>query len=301
MNDNEPVVVASLICEAHRDLALASFAGLLKYCAEPVQLHLFEDGSLTPATAEALRAALPGVRIWHFRDYDAQTRAWLSRQPNLRNYRALSPMGLKIFDIPLHLYATVGRFFYIDADVLYFQPFSWRKLQALPKQAVLFGRDSQMSYSIGWRAWLRWRKRLPLPYAANLGFYNYPPERYDLDYLEWFFSEPDFWAYSTVIEQMAWAAMSRGQNVFYMDPRQLVQACPDYTVDARTVIAHYPDIYKKQMRARTDALPHGVTAPGAPPVELRPVPAPRLTIWRYGLNVLRRRRMTRMAAARAKA
>jgi hypothetical protein len=278
-------------------LCLQSFSGLLKYSTEPVQLHLFEDGSLTPATAEALRTALPGVQIWFFRDYDPATREWLARQPNLRNFRALTPMGLKIFDIPLHLYKTVGRFFYIDSDVLYYQPFSWRALRALPADAALFARDSQMSYSIGWREWLRWRQRLPLPYASNLGFYNYPPERYDLDYLEWFYSEADFWMYWTVIEQLAWAAMSRGENVFYVDPAQLVQACPGYKVDARTVIVHYPDVYKKRMRARTDVLPPATPAPGAAPVELQPEPAPRLTILRYGLNALRRRQLMRLASS----
>jgi hypothetical protein len=242
-----------------------------------------------------LQAELPGVRLWWFRDYDPVTREHLARQPNLRNFRALTPMGLKIFDVPIHLYATVGRFFYIDSDVRYFQPFSWRALAALPASAALFARDSQMSYSIGWREWLRWRRRLPLPFAANLGFYNYPPERYDLDYLEWLYSEPDFWTYWTVIEQLAWAAMSRGKDVYYVDDRQLVQACPDYRVDARTVIVHYPDVFKKRMRAQADALPPGVPAPGAAPVVLRPYRAPRLTFARYALNVLRRRRLVRLA------
>ncbi len=290
------MVIASLICEAHRDLCLQSFQGLLKYSAGPVQLHLFEDGSLTQATAETLRAALPGVRLWFFRDYDATTREWLAKQPNLRNFRALTPMGLKIFDIPLHMYREFGKFLYIDSDVLYFQPFTFRAVRALPEQAALFALDSQMSYSIGWREWLRWRRRLPLPYAANLGFYQYPRARYDLDYLEWFYSEPDFWRYWTVIEQLAWAAMSRGENVHYLDPHQLVQACPGYRVDERAVIVHYPDVYKKRMRAQADKLPSGTPAPGTPPVELRPEPAPKLNFWRYGLNVLKRRRFMQLAA-----
>jgi hypothetical protein len=292
----EPMVIASLICEAHRDLCLQSFSGLLKYSTEPVRLHLFEDGSLTPATTEALRAALPGVRIWFFRDYDPPTRAWLAKQPNLRNFRALTPMGLKIFDIPLHLYKEFGKFLYIDSDVLYFQPFSWRAVRTLPEDAALFALDSQMSYSIGWREWLRWRVQLPLPYAANLGFYQYPRARYDLDYLEWIYSEPDFWRYWTVIEQLAWAAMSRGENVYYVDPHQLVQACPGYRVDGRAVIVHYPDVYKKRMRAQADRLPPGVPAPGAPPAELRPWRAPKLNFWRYAVNAFKRRRFMRLAA-----
>lgn len=296
MPENPPVVIASLICEAHRDLCLQSFVGLLKYSAEPVQLHLFEDGSLSPATADALRAALPGVRLWFFRDYDGPTREWLARQPNLRNFRALTPMGLKIFDIPLHLYREAGRFFYIDSDVLYFQPFSWRALRALPENAALFALDSQQSYSIGWREWLRWRNRLPLPCAANLGFYQYPQARYDLDYLEWFYSEPDFWRYWTVIEQLAWAAMSRGENVYYVNPKQLVQACPGYGMDEQTAIVHYPDIYKKRMRAQADKLPAGIPAPGAPPVELKPWRAPKLNFLRYAMNVLKRRHFVRLAA-----
>ncbi len=118
MTEAQPMIIASLICEAHRDLCLQSFTELLKFSAEPVQLHLFEDGSLTSATTEALRTALPGVRIWFFKDYDGPTRAWLAQQPNLRNFRALTPMGLKIFDIPLHMYKTAGKFLYIDSDVL---------------------------------------------------------------------------------------------------------------------------------------------------------------------------------------
>jgi len=290
------MIVASLICEAHRDLCLQSFTGLLKYSAEPVKLHLFEDGSLTPSTADALRAALPGVRLWFYRDYDAPTREWLARQPNLRNFRALTPMGLKIFDIPLHMYQEFGKFFYIDSDVLYFQPFSWRALRTLPEDAALFALDSQMSYSIGWREWLRWRARLPLPYAANLGFYQYPRKRYDLDYLEWFYGEPDFWRYWTVIEQLAWAAMSRGENVYYVNPRQLVQACPGYRVDEQAIIVHYPDIYKKRMRAQADQLPTGIPTPGAPPVELHSWRAPKLNFCRYAINALKRRRFMRLAA-----
>lgn len=290
------MVIASLICEAHRDLCLQSFRGLLKYSVEPVQLHLFEDGSLTRATADALRAALPGVRLWFFRDYDASTREWLSQQPNLRNFRALSPMGLKIFDIPLHMYREFGKFLYIDSDVLYFQPFTWQVVRTLPEDAALFALDSQMSYSIGWREWLRWRTRLPLPYAANLGFYQYPRTRYDLDYLEWFFSEPDFWRYWTVIEQLAWAAMSRGENVYYIDPHQLVQACPGYQLSTCTAIVHYPDIYKKRMRVEADKLPAGTLPTRSPPVELRTWRAPKLNFWRYGLNILKRRLIMRRAA-----
>ncbi len=296
MPNHAPIVVASLICEAHRELCLQSFTGLMQYSAEPVQLHLFEDGSLTPATADALRVALPGVRIWYFKDYDPPTREWLAKQPNLRNFRALTPMGLKIFDIPLHLYATVGKFFYIDSDVRYFQPFSWRALCALPPEAVLFARDSQMSYSIGWREWLRWRTRLPLPFAANLGFYNYPRSRYDLDYLEWIYSEPDFWRYWTVIEQLAWAAMSRGRDVYYVDTKQIVQACPGYQVTAQAVIVHYPDVYKKRMRSLVDHLPSGAPPPGGSPVELEPFRAPRLNFWRYLQNVRHRRKLMRLAA-----
>ncbi len=141
---------------------------------------------------------------------------------------------------------------------------------------------------------MKWRKRLPLPYAANLGFYQYPQSRYDLDYLEWVYAEPDFWRYWTVIEQLAWAAMSRGEDVYYVDPHQLVQSCPGYQVDARTVIVHYPDVYKKSMRAAADKLPLGTPAPGSPPVELRPWRAPKLNFWRYGLNVLKRRKFARL-------
>jgi hypothetical protein len=50
------------------------------------------------------------------------------------------------------------------------------------------------------------------------------------------------------------------------------------------------------MRAQADCLPAGVPVPGAPPVELRPERAPKLNFLRYGLNVLHRRKLARLAA-----
>jgi hypothetical protein len=49
------------------------------------------------------------------------------------------------------------------------------------------------------------------------------------------------------------------------------------------------------MRAQSDKLPPGVPAPNTPPLELTPEPAPQLNFWRYGLNVLHRRRLMRLA------
>src|SRR4051794_8770884 len=96
-----PLTVATLLGHAQVPMARACLASLLRRSAEPLRLRLHDDGTLTPADAEDLAAALDGAEVVWRAEADERLADHLALYPATRAYRAASPLALKLVDAAL--------------------------------------------------------------------------------------------------------------------------------------------------------------------------------------------------------
>src|SRR5215217_351561 len=172
-----PQTVHSLICHRDVDMALVCLNSLLKFSAEPLCLSLHDDGSLTVSDTEKLQEGLPGTTIISRAEADQSVGAMLSRYPYCANFRRLSPMGLKLIDVPLLSHADICC---LDTDVLFFRPFSGLFRWPNSNISTIFMRDYQDAYSL--KPWQLGSLKAPSQVNAGLMFVR--KKAYNLDFME---------------------------------------------------------------------------------------------------------------------
>jgi hypothetical protein len=102
-----------------------------------------------------------------------------------------------------------------------------------------------------------------------------PRAFYDLDFIEWFLSVPEFRTLPTLVEQTCWAALVGSNPVKLLDPRQVHCASGPPAVSSETVAVHFI-AHHKNFVAECRDLPAEDVADGAR--ALRLVPATRLNL-----------------------
>ncbi|HEV8238163.1 MAG TPA: hypothetical protein VGS57_02200 [Thermoanaerobaculia bacterium] len=261
----EPVTtvrVSSLLGHGQVELAILCLGSLLRFAAEPLALRLHDDGSLTAADAELLRASLGDVELVWRRQADERIEEELARYPVLRGYRRQSALALKLLDAPLW---AVEELCYCDTDVLFFRPF--RGLFARPEGAGLFMTDRQNAYSV--RSWhLLRHRRLRLVRRLNSGVIAMPRERLDLDLLEWFLGHAEFRFAPVWVEQTGWALLARRGPCRLLSARQLVLPAAGGAVARDCVGAHFVGAVRGELPRWRREL-EGADPGGAPPEALR--------------------------------
>lgn len=259
MNAVDPIQLASLVCE--RDVALARecLGSFVRHCAEPLEITFFEDGSLSERGRESLRAAFREAAFVSRIDLDARAHKLLRSRPECRQHRAVNPTMLKILDIPE--YFAGRRFLFCDSDVLFLRPFTLDEYRRAG--GFVFMQDRKEAYSARIHH-LVLKHRLPMPSRLNSGLMSIPPGRFDPDFVEWFLGHEDFCAFPQVVEQTAWAAMTRNIGVRYFDPAQVLCASVETKRTSDTVAIHFPSHFKNQLPKFREEQPTYVE-----PVDLR--------------------------------
>ena len=287
MNDSTsaaaaPVTVRTLL--GHRDVELAAhcLATVAQCSADPVKLVIHEDGSLTAADVIRLGEALPGVRMLRRAAADAIMHEKLAHHPQARKFRDSSVWGLKLLDMAL---VEPGDCYYLDSDIRFFRPF--RGLfcrQALAGRSVFLRDTVWTAYSI--RPWHLWgRRRLRVVEGINTGLSLIDRALYDLDFVEWFLTQPDWRVIPAWTEPTCWAALAVRANGHAVDPTQILNLYPGATVTAGTVGAHFLSAYRAQF---TTALQSAVAA-NEPPVHVSCLPLRPLGSLALGWNQLGRK------------
>lgn len=246
----QPVSLRTLLC--HRDVSLAihCLQSVIRCSADPVDLVIHEDGSLTPDDRGMLAEGLPGSRIIERKHADQIMLERLEGHSHARQFRKDSVWGLKLLDIAL---LEEGDCFYLDGDIRFFRPF--RGLfceEAARGRSVFLKDDVWQAYSV--RPWhLLDRRRLRIASGINTGLTVIDAGLYDLDFVEWFLSQPDWRVIPAWTEPTCWAALALRANGHAVSPRQITNLYPSAQVTAQTVGGHFLSAYRNLWQEQLEA------------------------------------------------
>lgn len=264
-----PLTVSTLLGHAQVPMAEVCLASLLRGSAEPLRLRLHDDGTLTPADAAVLAAALGGAEVVWRAEADERLADHLARYPATRAYRSLSPLALKLVDVALLAPGEVLA--YCDADVLFLRPFAGLFRFPAPAAGAVFMADTQNAYSL--RSWHLLRdRRLRLPRRINSGIVLFRTALHDPDLVEWFLSQDAYRFAPPWVEQTAWALLGARAGCWLIDPAQV--RIPAGAAETGAVALHF-------VRSVRGLLPGyagrraEAAGRGEPPAVLRSAPARR--------------------------
>ncbi|NEP17891.1 MAG: hypothetical protein F6J97_13465 [Leptolyngbya sp. SIO4C1] len=227
--------VRSLLCHKHVDMALLCFKSFYQYAAEPIKLIIHDDGSLTSADVDRLTAALPDVSILPRREIDEQMDERLQDYPTARQSRYQNPLRLKLLDVPL---LSEGDIRFCDSDILFLQPFQHLFDWPSADTSAVFMVDSRPSYSVSPQRLLL-DHSLRLPRKINGGLYMMRQEAYDLEFVEWFLSQPSLMGIPNWATQTCYAAMAYRTGCRCWDPQQVLVVKSQDSILPETVAAHF--------------------------------------------------------------
>lgn len=234
--------VRTLLCHKDVDLAIHCFESVLRLSADPVEMVIHEDGSLTEADCVLIQEKLPGSRIVSRKLADEVMREKLRGYPNALSFREGSVWGLKLLDVVL---AEPGMCLYMDGDIRFFRPFRGLFTDEATRGRCVFLRDTVwQAYSI--RPWhLADKRGLQVVSGINTGLTLCDPEVFDLDFVDWFLAQSDWRVIPAWTEPTCWAAVAARSHGHAVDPRQLTNLYRGAKIDDATVGGHFLSAYRR--------------------------------------------------------
>jgi hypothetical protein len=265
------------------DLAIHCLNSAIQLSADPVQVVIHEDGSLTPQDRDKLATGLPGSRILDRQVADELMAERLVGYPNARAFRAGSVWGLKLLDVVL---AEHGLCFYLDSDIRFFRPFRGLFVDAATKGRSVFLRDTVwQAYSI--RPWhLLDQRGLRVASGINTGLTLCDPQVFDLGFVDWFLGQLDWRVIPAWTEPTCWAALALRAGGHTVDPKQVTNLYPSANVTEQTLGAHFLSAYRPQWQFLLD---QPIRQTIARPADLRVQPLRSLTAASLALNQFKRK------------
>jgi hypothetical protein len=248
VNPIGPIPVRTLLGAKGFETSMLCLRSLVEYSADPVQLVVHEDGSLTDEHRDQLRRINPSAEFVGRELADETIASQLKKHPRCLAFRRAEILALKLFDVAL---LAPGRVAYCDSDLLFLRRYIG--LFTPPQlPAPVFMTDIGHAYAV--RPWQLWPLgRVQLAGWLNTGLAFAPPSYLDLDFLEWLlgalaanqvFSRRRYWT-----EQTCWAALAGRSGASLLDPRQVVMATSSmagYSADA--VAIHFVTTYRGRLR-----------------------------------------------------
>ena len=273
----------TLLCHRDVDLAIHCLDTAMRLSADPVQVVIHEDGSLTPEDREKLAKGLPGSRIFDRQVADKLMAERLLSYPNARAFREGSVWGMKLLDVVL---AEPGLCFYLDSDIRFFRPFRNLFVEASTRSRCVFLRDTVwQAYSI--RPWhLLDQRGLRLASGINTGLTLCDPQVFDLGFVDWFLGQLDWRVIPAWTEPTCWAALALRAGGQAIDPKQVTNLYPSAKVTEQTLGAHFLSAYRSQWQPLLD---QPVRSTIARPADLRFQPLRALTAAGLAINQFKRK------------
>lgn len=240
-----PLVIQSLVGQIALPFYLRCLQSLLKHCEENIRLLIHEDGSLGENDRERARSEL-GENS-QFVDYGItkeRTLDHLSGYPHCQAIRKSSLWGIEFFD-PLFAQPDAPISYYIDADILFFRPFSGLFVPEQIEGGALFLRDTQWdAYSL--RPWhlLGFGMRPVIVKGITTALVCWDKGEIDWHYLEWFLGQNKFhcipeWVMPTV--QAGLASKCRAKVV---SPSQITNLYPNASIGENNFGVHLLGSYR---------------------------------------------------------
>lgn len=245
-----PVHVRTLLCQRDVALAIHSLSSLVRCSADPVQLVIHDDGSLTSADRSRLEAEFAGSRVMGRKEADEIMSEKLRSHPHARRFREDSIWGLKLLDVVL---LEKGDCFYVDGDIRFFRRFSGLFCEGAAHGRSIFLKDTVwQAYSV--RPWhLCDRRKLRIASGINTGLTLIDGKLFDLDFVEWFLAQPDWRVIPAWTEPTCWAALALRTNGHVVSPRQITNLYPSARVTPATIGGHFLSAHRGHWQAQLEA------------------------------------------------
>ncbi len=271
-------------------MAIDCLGSLLAHSADPVRFRLRDDGSLGEEERARLESALGsavGSPVFLSRqEADDRVAPYLSRRPALARARREHPLFLKLVDLAIP--EAGEEIAYCDADVLFQRPFRGLFRFPGPDSDALFMSDVQNAYSL--RSWhLALHRRLRLLERVNTGVILYRTRAFDPDLVEWYLSRPEFLFAPPWTEQTAWALLAGragSGRCRLFDPAQIAIPRAASPLPSEAVAIHFVSPVRGRL---AEALPSALARRGETPIEIRSLPARRLSPLGLAATEARRR------------
>ena len=228
---------------------------LIKYSQERISLLLHTDGTLSKKDAETIFANLGSnyVQISDPKIARENTLDKLIGRPNCQRVRKESLWGIEFFD-PLFSKSDHSISHYIDADILFFRPFSSLFNDSVTEGGAVFLRDKQWdAYSL--RPWhLFVRKQKPeIVRGITTALVCWDKQCIDWDYLEWFLGKVRFHAIPEWILPTAQAGLANRCQSKTVLPQQIPNLYPNAKVSEETFGVHLLGSYRKEWQSKIES------------------------------------------------
>jgi len=251
--------VYTLLCKRDIDLASVTIPLMLKQFPPGKSLVVLDDGSFGEEDRARIASLGSNVEVCLRAGREESVCDRLKNHPACQRYRREFPLSQKLIDLPLICKeAGHGQFLYTDADILYlagcrdfFAPVSHVHLRTdAIKLSVKLGR---VFFTHHWK----------IPWRFNAGYFSFPLESYDLDFVEHFLTLPDCRQFPWLIEQTCWAVLfGRLKSALCPDSAQFVCQENFSGPDSNTRAVHLIGSLKRRaLEWSTMADPHASLPP----------------------------------------
>jgi hypothetical protein len=205
-------------------------------CKDAYEGRVYDDGSLRSEDLEQLGELLPAWTMVTAGESDELVDPLLGSAPACREFRREHPFGRKLIDIPLLNPKGYG---YADSDVVFVRDFTGLDRAGQMGAGLTYMWDIGDYSSIQFMHRYLTGTRIRLAERVNAGFMFVGEGTYDLDFVEWFLSQPRYRDQDWAVEQTCWAAMAPRVDAAYFSPSQVIAPPPDHRLPAEAVAVHY--------------------------------------------------------------
>ena len=242
------IVVQSLIGTKQLPFYLRCLRSLIEFSKDHFDLHLHSDGSLSQTDENFIHAELKDAKVTisnsilntdHILDC-------LSGKPNCQRFRKESIWGIEFFE-PLFFDEKDPVSYYLDADIIFLQPFSGLFNRSKTENGAIFLKDTQWdAYCLKPFNFLRKHKKPEVVEGINTGLVFWDKRVIDWDYLEWFLGETSLHHIPEWIMPTAQAGLANRCNAKTVSPKQITNLYPNAKITNKTFGAHLYGSYRKK-------------------------------------------------------
>ena len=239
-------IIQSLIGHSNLPFYLECLGSLLKHSVDNIDLLLHSDGTLTGNDSELIHSKLGKTcSLINSNDSKDTTLDALVGRPNCQKLRKESIWGIEFFD-PLFANPNDHISFYLDADILFIQPFSGLFDRSQTEGGAVFLEDTQWD-AYCFRPWslLGLGKKPEVVKGITTGLVFWDKRALDWDYLEWFLGASYLHKIPEWIVPTAQAGLANRCNAKTVCSNQITNLYPNAQIHEDTFGVHLLGSYRK--------------------------------------------------------
>jgi hypothetical protein len=253
--EDEKIIVQSLIGESQLPFYLRCLKSLVTFCQESIELQLHTDGSLPQADKDFIHSELDGTMVTITDSSENKSRVLdcLQGWPNCQKVRKDSIWGIEFFD-PIFAFPEDPISFYLDADILFLCPFSGLFDREQVKDGAVFLKDTLWD-AYSFRPWqmLIGKSKPQVVEGITTGLVFWDKTAIDWDYLEWFLGEHRLHQIPEWILPSAQAGLANRCEAKTISPRHITNLYPNAQIHDDTFGVHLLGSYRKSWMEKLES------------------------------------------------